>query len=32
MMNKHNQNERILTVGNEILLKGEITACDRLVS
>lgn len=31
MLNKHNQNERTLTVGNDILLKGEITACDRLV-
>lgn len=31
MLNKHNQNERILTVGNDILLKGEITACDRLI-
>lgn len=31
MLNKHNQNERVLTVGNDILLKGEITACDRLV-
>ena len=29
--NKHNQNERVLTVGNDILLKGEITTCDRLV-
>lgn len=28
---KHNQNERVLTVGNDILLKGEITTCDRLV-
>lgn len=31
MLNKHNQNERVLTVGNDILLKGEITTCDRLV-
>lgn len=31
MMNKPNSNERILTVGNDILLKGEITTCDRLV-
>jgi len=32
MINKQqNPNERVLTVGNDILLKGEITTCDRLV-
>ena len=31
MLNKPNSNERVLTVGNDILLKGEITTCDRLV-